>query len=179
MPVCIVAIQLYLKRNVSLLEIRMKLSKSFTRGLIMVLAVLMVAGCGGAESRKAKYMKKGKAYIEQENYDKAAIELKNALQIDPKHADAYYLLGLTEERKSNWQKAFGSYSKAVELDPDHIAAQVSVGRFYLYAEEIKKSEEIAQAVLSKEPEHPEGMMLKAAILFAKKDVSGAVKLVQD
>ncbi|HLD08674.1 MAG TPA: tetratricopeptide repeat protein, partial [Methylophilaceae bacterium] len=97
----------------------------------LLLVAVMLVSCGGKEARMAKYMEKGKDYMEQQNYDKARVEFKNVLQIDPKYAEAYYLLGKIEESKANWQKAFGDYFKAVELDPNHIAAQASLGRFYL------------------------------------------------
>ncbi len=35
---------------------------------------------------------RGKAFIAEENWDKARVEIKNVLQIDPKSAEAYYLL---------------------------------------------------------------------------------------
>src|SRR3989344_7998126 len=124
-------------------------------------------------------MEKGKDYMEQQNYDKARVEFKNVLQIDPKYAEAYYLLGKIEESKTNWQKAFGNYSKAAELDPDHIAAQASVGRFYLLSGDVAKAEEIEQKILAQKRDHAEGKTLKAAILFAKKDMNGAVKLAQE
>jgi cytochrome c-type biogenesis protein CcmH/NrfG len=37
---------------------------------------------------------------------KARVELRNVLQIEPKNADAYYLLGLIEDEQQNWQSAF-------------------------------------------------------------------------
>jgi tetratricopeptide (TPR) repeat protein len=145
----------------------------------LFIAALITVGCGGAEQRKAKYLAKGNDHLEQQNYDKAIVELKNVLQIDPKHAEAYYLIGLAEERKLNWQRAFGYYSKAVQLDPDHVPAQASLGRFYLFAGELVKAEEIAQNILSRKPEDPAGKTLKAAILYAKKDEAGAVKLARE
>jgi tetratricopeptide (TPR) repeat protein len=157
----------------------MKHSKSFTNILLVALAVLLMAGCGGAESRKAKYLERSKNYLEQQNYDKAAVELKNVLQIDPKYAEAYYLLGQIEEGKGSWQKAFGGYLKAVELDSDHFSAQASLGRFYLLSGDIAKAEEIEQKILAKSPDHAEGRTLKAAILVAKKDVLNAIKLLRE
>jgi Tfp pilus assembly protein PilF len=56
------------------------------RIIAVLLAVALLAGCGGAEERKAKYLERGKAFFEEENYDKARVEFKNVLQIDPKTA---------------------------------------------------------------------------------------------
>ena len=69
----------------------------------VLLFVFMLAGCGGAEERKAKYLERGKAYFEEENYDKARVEFKNVLQIDPKSAGPYFYLGKIEEAKSIYE----------------------------------------------------------------------------
>mgnify|MGYP003400207932 CR=1 FL=1 len=53
------------------------------RTIALVLTALVISGCGGAEGRKAKFLERGKEYFVQENYSKALIEFKNALQIDP------------------------------------------------------------------------------------------------
>ena len=80
--------------------------QTFIRLLTVILVMQIISGCGGAEQRKAKYLEKGKAYLEQQNYDKAKIELKNVLQIDPKYAEAYFLLGEIEESRQNWGQAY-------------------------------------------------------------------------
>jgi tetratricopeptide (TPR) repeat protein len=157
----------------------MKLSKSFTNALIVVLAVLMVAGCGGAESRKAKYLERGKDYLQKQNYDKAIVELKNVLQIDPKHAEAYYLIGQTEEAQQNWQRSFGSYLKAVELDPDHLEARTRLARFYLLANKEAEARKEMETVLAKQPEHVGALLLKAMLLSKEGKNPDALIVVND
>src|SRR5437867_123295 len=103
----------------------------------------VIFGCGGKEERKAAHMEKGKAYYAQANYDKARIELKNVLQIDPKSADAYYVLGLIDEEEQNWQGAFNDYLKAVELNPESVPAKVKLGRVYVFSGAVKEAEDIA------------------------------------
>lgn len=144
--------------------------------MLMGLAMI-ISGCGGAEQRKAKYLEKGRAYIEQKNYDKAKVELRNVLQIDPKHAEAYYLVGLIEEEKQNWSQALGNYAKAVELNPDYMEARAKVGRFYLLMGDVDKATEMMDAILSKQPANPSGKTLKAAIMAKKGDINGAVREV--
>ena len=50
--------------------------------------------CSGPEEKKLKFYNKGKALYEKGDYVKAKLEFKNAIQIDPKYADAYYMMGM-------------------------------------------------------------------------------------
>ncbi|MDH5644427.1 MAG: hypothetical protein OEZ01_00375, partial [Candidatus Heimdallarchaeota archaeon] len=112
------------------------------QGLVtLILIVAVLSGCGGAETRKAKYLEKAKEYIEQENYKKAAIELRNVLQIDPKHSEAYYLIGAIEEKDQNWAKAYGNYAKALDLDPSYAEARLKLGYFSLMSNDNEKAKE--------------------------------------
>ena len=66
----------------------MRKSKSFfLKSLVLMLAASLLIACGGKEERKAKYLERGKAYFEEQNFDKARVEFKNVLQIDPKTAE--------------------------------------------------------------------------------------------
>jgi tetratricopeptide (TPR) repeat protein len=143
--------------------------------------VLLVAGtlvaCGGKEERKAKYLEKGKAYLAEKNYDKAKIEFKNVLQIDPKDDQGFYYLGQIEEKKQNWAAAFGAYKKAVDLNPDFVDARVSLANFYLLqASAMKrqdKPQEMANAlglvseqikeIQSRDPENTQALTLEATL----------------
>lgn len=98
--------------------------------LVVALTAIMLVGCGGKEERKAKYLERGKAFIAEDNWDKARVEIKNVLQVDPKSAEAYYLMGQVEDKQQEWAKAFGNYSKAVELDPELIDARLRLAQFY-------------------------------------------------
>ncbi len=137
--------------------------------LISFLASIVTA-CGGADQRKAAYLEKAKISIAAGNLEKARIELKNVLQIDPKFANAYYQLGKIYEQKKDYRQAFGNYSKAAELDPANFKVQAKLGRFYLLlAHDKKKAEEKRDLILNKDPKNIDGLLLKAGIdIFNKK-----------
>ena len=136
----------------------------FTK-LFLAVTISTLIACGGAEERKAVYMEKAKSSIADGDFDKARIELKNVLQIDPKDAEAYYQLGRVFESLKNYQKAFANYSKAAELSPDHLANQARLGRIYLLlVNDVDKAQEKVDFILTKDPQNPEGLLLKAAIL---------------
>ena len=79
------------------------------RILILTLSAYTLISCGGADERKSVYMEKAKSSIEAGDLEKARIELKNVLQIDPKDSNAYFHLGKIYEQKKNYRQAFSNY----------------------------------------------------------------------
>ena len=152
---------------------------SMYRVLVLLMAVMLIAGCGDVEQHKAKYMAKGKVYLEQQNYDKARIEFKNVLQIDPKYSEAYYLIGQVEEKKENWEQAFGNYSKAVEFNPDHLGARGRLARLYLLSGDTDNATKMADAILVKQPESVTGKAIRIGIIARKGDVKGAIQKAEE
>lgn len=146
---------------------------------LIFLAATVLLSCGGAEERKAKYMERAKAFLADKNYDKSRIELKNVLQIDPKYAEAYFLMGEVDEKKQDMNNAFADYSKVVELNPDHEQAREKLARFYLMAMQPEKAKEMTDYILKKKPNDPEAKTINAVMLTQKKDLDGALRLVSE
>lgn len=129
---------------------------------IILLSAFAWTACGGPEERKAKYFARANEYIEAANYPKARVALRNVLKIDPKDADAYVLFARVEEKEKNWRNAVQLYQEAVRLDPGHTAALITLGKYYLEARLTEHVAEAADAVLKKEPRHPQANALKIA-----------------
>ena len=67
--------------------------------LAAVFAILMFIGivtvsCESKETKRTKHFEKGMEYLDEEKFNEAVIELKNATQADPKFEDAHYQLAL-------------------------------------------------------------------------------------
>jgi tetratricopeptide (TPR) repeat protein len=133
----------------------------------------LLFGCGGAEERKAEHLAKGKSFFEAHNVDKAAIEFRNVLQIDPKTAKPYYYLGLIEEQKKNWPQAFGMFQKSVELNPNDLDARFKLAQFYSLARDADKATEMLGPVIAAKPGDIDARMLRAAISHLKGDSAAA------
>ncbi len=80
------------------------------------LIALFLGGCGNAAERKSSYVEMAKDLIQDENFPRARMALRNALKIDPQDPYVLYLLGQVWEKEGNWPNALNLYSKAVELD---------------------------------------------------------------
>jgi tetratricopeptide (TPR) repeat protein len=80
---------------------------------------LLVAGCGGAESRKAKHLEKGQAFLAAANFEKARVEFRNALQITPTDSEARYENGIVDEKLGNIREAAQFYQGALDANADN------------------------------------------------------------
>ncbi|HKE43991.1 MAG TPA: tetratricopeptide repeat protein [Steroidobacteraceae bacterium] len=99
--------------------------------VIVALLATIAAGCGGAEARKARHLERGQSYLAAGNYEKARIEFRNALQIDPKDVQARYLSGQVAEKLGNLRDAVGLYQSVIDTDPQYAKAVASLGRLYV------------------------------------------------
>jgi tetratricopeptide (TPR) repeat protein len=146
------------------------------RTLVLALAacfVLTLVACGGAEEREANYRQRGKALFEQGDYIKAALEFRNALQINPISVEAIFYLGRIAEAQGDLQSAMGAYGKVVEQDSKHVQAQLKIGQFSLLADEPDKALEKADLVLEIEPNNADAHALSAAVLLRRGMMSQA------
>lgn len=135
-----------------------KLISSVVVGLILVLVA-----CGGPEDRKSKYRLRAQEYIQEGNFPKARVALRNVLKIDPKDPEAYFLYAQVEEKERNWRNAFANYQRVIELAPGHDRALVRLGKFYLEARMMDKASEMAATVLMRQPDHVQGRALMIAL----------------
>lgn len=154
------------------------MTKRLFKFLCLILVIGFVAGCGGPEQKKMKFFNKGKALYEKGDLVKAKLEFKNAIQIDPKFSDAYYMLGMVELRGGNFQGAFGAFNKAVELNPLHWDSHIQMGRLLLGARQFDKALEKADLVLKENPKNEDALLLKGSVFLARKESEKAQQLLE-
>lgn len=147
--------------------------------LLSIALITTLVACGGAEERKAVYMEKAKASIEAGDLDKARIELKNVLQIDPKDGEAFFQLGSVFEQQKDYRKAYGYYLKAEELAPKLWENHARLGRFYLLLmNDAAKAQEKIDLLLANDPASTDGLLLKAAVLTRQGNNKQAMDIVK-
>jgi predicted Zn-dependent protease len=142
---------------------------------VACLAALAIAGCSGAESRKAKHLEKGQAFLAAGNYEKARVEFRNALQIAPTDSEARYENGVVDERLNNPREAAQFYQGAIDTNADNTRARAALGRLYLFAGAPEKSLETIKPSIEKHPDDPGLLTVRAAAKVQLKDVTGALK----
>jgi tetratricopeptide (TPR) repeat protein len=147
---------------------------SFRLPLILLgVAVLSIAACGGAESRKAKHMAKGETYLADGNFEKARVEFQNALQIAPTDAEARFENGVVEEKLGKPREAAQFYQGAIDVNPDHTGARANLARLYLFSGAPDRAQELIKPALEKHPDDAELLTVRAAARQQQKDPTGA------
>jgi tetratricopeptide (TPR) repeat protein len=125
-------------------------------------AALLLGACGGAQSRKAGYIQHGQKYYASGNYDKARLEFRNAVQIDPKDANARFMLGQIAEKTGDVRGALGQYQAALNADPRQAGARAALGRLYLFGGLPDKAIELVESGLATDPKNPQLLTVRGA-----------------
>jgi tetratricopeptide (TPR) repeat protein len=147
-----------------------------TMALVCSLLLLgALFGCSSKEEKKARHLEKARQYLEKNELQKAVIELKNVIQLDPANDTAQYELGETYLKLKQGNEAFQAFSKAVSTNPDNMKAQLKVGQILLLGRRAADARKKAELVLEKQPNDMEALTLLSGVQVQEKDVDGALE----
>ncbi|SHO46113.1 tetratricopeptide repeat protein [Desulfopila aestuarii] len=139
---------------------------AYSRGLglcCLILTLLFFTACTDPEQKKQSHYNKALEFIQKDDSKSAVIELKNAIQIDPKFANARYQLALIHLKNGEMRDAFGQLKRAADLDPANVDAGVKVAEFLLLAKNSEESRKYTEQVLKNDPANIDALALLANI----------------
>lgn len=146
------------------------------RPLVLAVAAatsLALVGCGSGQARYTSHLERGKQFLAQGNLDKASIEFRNAVQIQPKAADALYYNGRVAELRGDYRAALGLYQGAVDANPELIAARAALGKLYVFGGASERGLQIVEPGLAKHPDAADLLVVRSAARARMKNVAGA------
>ncbi len=143
---------------------------------LFFLIFLLLLGCDDSNDA-LEYTKNGKELYQQENYKKATLEFKNAIQADNKQIEALYYLALIYEKERNFTGMYKKLSKVIRLDPLHIDAHIKLGLLYLLNNKPNEVLKEIKAILAIEKNNSEALSLKAQLLFKQKKIDEAIIII--
>lgn len=136
---------------------------------------LLLDGCADPEQRAADYLNRAEALLARDRPDKAQLEFRNALHLDPANITARFGLARAQLANRRWREAAHALRAVLELDPNHRPALVELGRLYLQAGDGETAAHYADRILAASPEHPDGRALRAGALLLAGDAAGALR----
>lgn len=146
--------------------------RALVAATVLVLAGTL-SGCGGAEERKAKYFDRGMTLFDEGNFEKARLEFKNALQIDPKDLEARFMLGRALNEEQEYQRAAGHFLAVLQENPDHPGALAEMGKLYLLSRNAEKTRESGEKLMAQDPESVSGRVLLAGAAALERNFAEA------
>ena len=98
------------------------------------------------------YTEQAQVYCQDNNWRKAILACKNALEIAPNTADAYKILGDILYRQGKQAEALGIYAKALTINPNLAAVYANLGTLYADREDWHKALDYYQQAAILDPD---------------------------
>jgi tetratricopeptide (TPR) repeat protein len=157
------------------------LKTSLIKKTLMILVgvtLLGLSACDSPEEKAVAYYQNAKQLFEEENFEKAGLEFRNALQLDGSIADAWYHLALLEEQAGKIREYAGDLYKTVELDPNHVQAQLRLSKILLFSDRVDEAKERIALVTRLVPEDPNVWSVTSALLLKEEKNAEAIKAAE-
>ena len=102
--------------------------RAFTKtSCVIFLLLTVLAGCNSSpEAKRDRFVSKGKAFLQKQDYSRAILEFRNAARAVPADADVYYQLGLAYRGAQDYPSTKAAFEKALEVNPRHVRAQLGM-----------------------------------------------------
>ncbi len=133
---------------------------------------------------KAEYPARGKAQghvhlgllaYGDKNDGQARAEFTRASQVDPTDADAFFGIGLVEQRAKRFKEAAAAYQKAIGLKRDHVAALHNLGMIQEREGNLKGALASYQKAVDHRPTHASASHKLADVALRAGDFAAAEK----
>jgi tetratricopeptide (TPR) repeat protein len=147
--------------------------------VILFLITALFTGCSRDPNvRKQKYLESGNRYRDEGKYREAAIQYANAVQVDPRFAEAHYQLGEAYLKLGNVIRAFQELSRAVDLTPDNYPAHVDLANLLISSRQLKDAKPHLDLLRDKQPNSPDTYEVWANYYAAQDNLGSAIQEVQ-
>src|SRR5215204_1248365 len=143
-------------------------------GTIALLCLSLVACGKDPEVAKREHFARGNEYAAQKKYAEAVVEYRNAIQLDPRYAEARARLAEMFTLTGQPLPALGEYVRAADLATGDAQAQIKAGEALLRARRYEDAEARADKALAIAPKNTDALVLRANALAGLKKLDDAV-----
>ena len=156
----------------------MPYSRRCLRASLTLLALFALAGCSNPNVRKDKYLKSGKDYIAHGRYEEAVVQLRNAIDVDPKFAAAHLELARAYLNLNSRREAFRELQQVLVLDPQNREAKLELAPLLIAGREYDKADALIREVLKDDPRNSQAHAILARRYTETKNLPNAVREIQ-
>ncbi|MDJ0864608.1 MAG: tetratricopeptide repeat protein [Myxococcota bacterium] len=141
---------------------------------LAIAAAIAVAGCTSDEEAFQNHMETAQALIEQGEQREALIELRNALQLDPKNAEVNFQIAQLLMESGRYVDATFFFRETTRLDPTRADAALNEARLILF-DDTERAEQLITRALELEPANALGHVRRSELALAQGDADAALE----
>jgi tetratricopeptide (TPR) repeat protein len=149
----------------------------------------LLTGCSGnPNEKKQKYLESGQRYFDKGQFREAQIQFKNAVQVDPRFAEAHYKLAQTAMKLGDGLAWRQQLETTIQLQPENFTARLELANLLILAhdfEEVSGHGEEAKGELAgakeqldwlakNQPNNPEVSLAQAGYDLGSKNMTAAL-----
>ena len=108
---------------------------------------------GGATAEAAGFLHHGQSYAKDQQWQAAIALYKNALDINPRLADAHFLLGVAYHQHNDPENAVSALRRAGELNPESARTFYNLGVAYARTGDMAKEIAAYHQAIRLDPDH--------------------------
>ncbi len=144
--------------------------------LVLALCGIVLAACNrDPRVRKQKYFASAIKLLNQGKRDKAVLDLRNALQVDPNFVEAANVLAELEARSGNYRDAFVLLDRAAKAKPDYLPVRKGLAQLYKAAGKFTRAQEEINYILQRTPDDTDVLFLQGSIQADQKKYGDAAE----
>lgn len=158
-------------------------SRSF-RGLMrpvvcFSLAMVLLTSCAFTpNARKQRYFHKAQTSFDKKEYRDAAIDLMNAIKIDPGYTDAHKLLAEVFINLEQPTNAYKEFTRTLELAPDDYRTRLELVNLLIAWRDMKDAQQQMDVLVKQRPNDPGVHMTMSSLQANQGKISDAISEVQ-
>ena len=131
--------------------------------LSATLAAVLLAGCQSSEEKVAEYLDSARELLAKKDFNKAQIQVKNALKINNREVGAYMLLADIYSQQSKYQPMYAALTQATQIDEKNADAYRQLAKLLLMSGDLDKAQENLDKALALDSGHPLARLVKGML----------------
>ncbi len=133
--------------------------------LFTLIISVALSGCSrDSKVKRDKYFASGQIYLENKKYEEAAIEFRNALQLDIGHTPSHLAIAKAFQQMGDHQNAVIAFQQVIKLDGKNVEARLQLGDYLILAGAktpglLRQAQQMAEEALKLQPSNVEALIL--------------------